>query len=297
MTTNTPITLKTLLGKTPRTEALMSGRVTSDLVKLEIDDVAPVTNGFPAMVRHMPYDFGELAFLTYMQARVAGKPLVVLPFVVAAEYLHPYVHYNSKHGRLTPKDLAGKRLGVRSYTQTTGLWIRGFLEEDYDIPLEKQHWVCFQEPHVQQYKEPAFVERAPAGKTLEQMLLDGEIDAAVGLGGEVIAQHPELHRLFPDGTGEEWSRRTGIFPINHMAVLRRSVYDSSPRLSSELFRMLVDSKKAAVDQPGPDIRPYGVAPNRRGMELSIRWAVRQQLLQHPIEVDDLFDGTTSQLGV
>lgn len=299
MTTTEPaIRLNTLLARNARTEPLFKGEIASNLVSLDLtNSVMPVTAGFPSMVRDMPYDFGELALLTFLQAREAGKPFTLLPFVLAADFLHRYMHYNSAHGTLKPSDLAGKRIGVRSFTQTTGLWLRGFLEEDYGIALEKQHWVCFQNPHVVEYREPEFVERAPADKNLLQMLLDGEIDAAVGLAPDITAANPTLKPVFPEGAGEEWSKRTGIVPINHMPVLKAEIHRRSPELAPELFRMLVESKRVGENPPAlPELRPYGIDPNRRGMELLVRWGLRQQLLREPIPIDELFDPITARLG-
>lgn len=287
--------LKALIGPTPRTEALIDGRVVSPLLTLDIDSGLPVTNGFPAMVRDMPYDFGELALLTFLQARAAGRPLVLLPFVMAAEFLHQHLHFNSEFGVLKPEDLAGRRIGVRSYTQTSGLWIRGFLEEDYGIDFAGQQWVTFQDPHVTSYQEPAFVERAPEDATLVQMLLDGKIDAAVGIGA-AAQEHPQLRCVFPEGAGEEWSRKRGLFPINHMAVVKSELHAARPDISRDLFRMLSESKNLAPIVPGGDMRPSGVEANRRGMELLAEWAVRQQLLPERVAIDDLFDDTTRNLG-
>jgi 4,5-dihydroxyphthalate decarboxylase len=289
-----PIKLHTLMARTERTAALMDGTVRSDLVELDFDPIQQVTAGFPAMVRHMPYDFGELALLTFLQARAVGKPLTLIPFVLAAEPLHRYVHYDSRRGPLRPEDMAGKRIGVRSYTQTTGLWVRGFLEQDHGIPLERQHWVCYQQPHVAEYRLPDFVEQVPEGKDLVDMLRDGDIDVAVGLTPQVIAPYPEIVRLFPEGSGESWVKRNGLTPINHMAVLRSSIHQQDPAIAPELFRMMQEARTASP--VGPDTRQAGVEANRKGMELLIRWAVRQQLLREPVCIDELFDDVTSNLG-
>jgi 4,5-dihydroxyphthalate decarboxylase len=293
MTAAGPMKLHTLMARTDRTEALFDGRVQSDLIDLDFDPLQQVTAGFPAMVRHMPYDFGELALLTFLQAREVGKPLTLIPFVLAAEPLHRYAHYDSRCGILRPEELAGKRIGVRSYTQTTGLWIRGFLEQDHGIPLEQQRWVCFQQPHVLEYQIPDFVEQVPENKDLVDMVLDGDIDVAVGLIPAITDRHPELAPLFPKGTGEAWVERNGFTPINHMAVLRSSIHDGNSAIAPELFHML---ERAGTMTPHADMRPAGVEANRKGMEMLIRWAVRQQLLREPVNVDDLFDDITSLLG-
>lgn len=299
MTAETPITLRTLIGEGPRVEALKSGAVNSPLVKLDFAKVTPVTDGFPAMVRDQAYDFGELAIVTYLQAKVAGKPLVLLPFVVVGQYLHDTIIYNADKGPLAPGDLAGKRVGVRSYTQTTGAWVRGVLEDDYGVAPAAMDWITFQEPHVREFQEPSFVRRAPEGKALLQMLLDGEIDAAIGAGAKA-KDHPQLRTLIPDAqaAGPAWGQRRGIVPINHMAVVSAELHAKRPEVVREVFRMLVDSKRAApAPAPGAvDATPVGVEANRRSLEQVIEYAVRQQLIPRPVAVDELFDETTRSLG-
>src|SRR5258705_3454508 len=220
-----PLTLHSLLGNHAGTEALKTGRVSSPLVKFEYADVKVINTQFKAMIRDGKYDFGELAIVTYLQGYESRKPYMLLPATILGRGQHHTIFYNSDRGPLTPRELNGKRVGVRAYTVTTGAWVRGFLADDCGVDLSSITWVTFEDPHVAEYREPANVQRAPSGKELKQMLLDGEIDAAIL--GDIAEQGPLKH-LIPDhaAEGERWAHRHGGVPINHMAVIRREIADS-----------------------------------------------------------------------
>ena len=179
METRAPVTLHTLLGNHPNTKALKSGQVSSPLAHFDYFEVKVANTQFKALVRDLKYDLGELAIVTCLQAVVYGKPYMLLPATIVGRSQHHTIFYNSARGALTPSDLTGKRVGVRAYTQTTGTWVRGFLADDYGVDVNRIRWVTFEDPHLAEYKDPESVERAPEGKTLKQMLLDGEIDAAI----------------------------------------------------------------------------------------------------------------------
>ena len=167
----------------------------SDLVEFEFADFKVANTGFKPLVREAKFDLGELAIVTYLQAKAYNKPYVLIPAVVVARAQHHTIAYNSERGELKPADLAGKRVGVRAYSVTTGVWVRGILQQQFGVDLDKVHWVTFEDPHVAEYNDPSFVERAPAGKNMVQMLLDGELDAAVV--GDKLPD-PRLKTLIPD---------------------------------------------------------------------------------------------------
>src|SRR6516225_8628928 len=174
MSTAVKTKLYTLLGDYPNTMALKKGEVTSRLVEFEFADVKVSNTAFKPLVREAKFDLGELAIVTYLQAKAYGKPYVLIPATVLGRGQHHTVAYNPQRGPLRISDLTGKRVGVRAYTQTTGAWVRGFLTDDYGVDPGKIRWVTFEDPHLAEYHEPEFVTRAPQGKTLVQMLLDGE---------------------------------------------------------------------------------------------------------------------------
>src|SRR5207248_1581379 len=174
--------LPALLGDYAGTRALRRGDVTSPLVRLDFADVKSVAPAFKRVVRDLEFDVAELAIVTFLLAKAHGKPFVLLPAVVLGRFQHPYLVYDRERGPLTPRDLAGRRVGIRSYSVTTVTWLRGILADDWGVDLDRITWVTFEEPHVAEFRDPPSVQRAAPGKDLIGMLLAGEIDAAV-LGG------------------------------------------------------------------------------------------------------------------
>ena len=207
--------LRTLLGDHPCTAALKNGSIKSDLVEFDFADYSPTHKGFKPMVREGAFDVSEMAIVTYLMARNYNKPMVLLPDVVMARFQHGHAFYNARHGTLTPDDLRGKRVGIRSFTTTTGAWLRGILANDYGVDLNAIDWITFEDAHVAEFEDRT--KRAPAGKQIVQMLLDGELDAILG---EKV-EHPDLKPLFADVRGEEarWFAKHGVKPINHMVVV------------------------------------------------------------------------------
>ena len=291
-----PVTLRSLLGDHAGTAALKAGRVFSPLVAFEYADVTVVNTQFKALMRDLEYDFGEIAIATYLQGYEYGKPYVLLPVTTIGRNQHHTIFYNADRGPRTPRDLTGTRVGVRAYTQTTGVWVRGVLAEDYGVDLQSITWVTFEEPHLAEYREPANVERAAEGKALKQMLLDGEIDAAIL--GDVAEQGP-LTRMIPDhaAEGQRWARAHGGVPINHMAVIRQSIAQSRPDVVREVYRVLRDSRAAAALPTGVDdpLR-VGVAANRRSLEQMVAYAFQQGLISRCPTADELFADVVGILG-
>src|ERR1700743_2046444 len=140
--------LRTLLGDHASTAALKNGSIKSDLVELEFADFSPTHKGFKPMVREGALDVSEMAIVPYLMAKTFNKPMVLLPDVVMARFQHGYAFYNARRGVLTPADLNGKRVGIRSFTTTTGAWLRGILANDYGVDLDGINWVTFEERHV-----------------------------------------------------------------------------------------------------------------------------------------------------
>jgi 4,5-dihydroxyphthalate decarboxylase len=294
---DTKLKLHALLGDYPNTKALKDKQIRSDLVDLDFADVKVVSTAFKPLVREGRFDVGELAIVTYLQAKAYGKPYVLLPAVVMGRGQHHTIAYNAERGHLTPKDLEGRRVGVRAYTVTTGVWVRGILADDYNVDLAKVRFVTFEDPHVAEYRDPDFVERAPEGKTIVQMLLDGELDAAV-LGDSL--PDPRFKHLFPDpdAAARQWAERHGGMPLNHMVVVRDQISQSQPEIVREIYRLLRESKRAAnlpASDTALDPLRFGVVPNRRALETIIDYSLRQKLIPRRFSVDELFDDTTRAL--
>ncbi|NOT25536.1 MAG: ABC transporter substrate-binding protein [Acidobacteria bacterium] len=291
-----PLKLHSLLGNHASTRALKSGEVSSPLVNFDYFDVKVANTQFKAMVREQKYDFGELAIVTFLQAKAYGKPYVVLPATIVGRNQHHTIFYNADKGALTPRDLNGKRIGVRAYTQTTGAWVRGFLADDYGVDLKTVTWVTFEEPHLAEYPDPPTVQRAPEGKVLKQMLLDGELDAAIL--GDVSEDGPIRH-LIPDheAAGRAWARAHGGVPINHLAVMRESIVHSRPDVVREVYRVLKESR-AAADLPSGADNPlrFGIEGVRQSLAQISDYAHRQGLIPRAYPVDELFADASRILG-
>src|SRR5712675_3297733 len=197
--TDMSLRLHTLLGDHPCTAALKSGAIRSELVEFDFIDYAPTNKGFKPMVREQAFDVSEMAVVTYLMAKSVGKPMVLLPNVVLARFQHAYALYHARSGTLTSHDLNGKRVGIRSFTTTTGAWLRGILANDHGVDLDSIHWVTFEDAHVAEFRDTTV--RAPQDKQIIQMLVDGELDAVLG----EKSDHPDLKPLFADTVGEEKS--------------------------------------------------------------------------------------------
>ncbi len=290
------IRLRTLLGDYPVTRALKSGLVNSPMVTLDCTDVKTPNHAFKRVVRDFEFDVAELAIVTFLMAKAHAKPLTLLPAVVVSRYQHPYIVYNAGRGLLTPAALAGCRVGIRSYSVTTVTWIRGILADDYGLDLDAVRWVTFEEPHVAEYRDPPNVERAAKGRDLLDMLINGEVDAAVV---PAIPDDPRLKTLIPDpaAAAREWRERNQALQINHMVVVRESLLDSNPEAVKEVYRMLAESKRAAglPAQHEIDLNPFGIEANRRNLEVAVDYVYRQKMIPRRYEVDELFDDVTRAL--
>ena len=289
--TENALTLETLLANYPNTVALKSGALRSPIVNFAFADVKTANKAFKTLVREQKFDLGELAIVTFLQAKAFGRPYVLMPAVVVARGQHHTIFYNQNRGHVAPGDMEGRRVGVRAYTQTTGTWVRGFLEEEHGIDFKRVHWVTFEDPHVAEYRDPAWVERAPAGKQLLQMLLDGELDAAI-FGSE----NPEgLTPLIPDAesAAQRWAERHGGVPINHMMVVKESIAESRSDAVREVYRLLKESAGSTSASNGA-LR-FGVESVRRPLETIIEYSERQGLIPRRFEVDELFNDVTRAL--
>ncbi len=290
--------LSTLLGEYPNTHALRTGALSSDLVEFVFADIAPANRGFKQLVREHAFDLSELAIVTFLMAKAQGAPYALIPVTVMGRgQLHTIVH-DPARGRLAPSDLPGRRVGVRAYSVTTGVWLRGMLEELYGVDPARIRWVTFEDAHVAGYTDPPHVERAPDGKQLVPMLLAGELDAAII--GDTIPD-PQLAPLIPDAEAQNraFARSHGGVPINHMLVIRDTLAAARPDLVAEIFRLFRASKEAAGLPPpddGLDPLRFGIEATRRSLEIVIEYAARQKLIPRRFTVDELFADTTRGLG-
>lgn len=283
--------LKAVLGNHPHVKAVKSGALCSDLFDLDFIDYTPTNTAFKPMVREQAFDVCEMAIVTFLMAKAHGKPLVLLPATMLGRFQHSYALYNPAHGTLGPSDLEGKRVGIRSFTTTTGAWIRGILANDHGVNLDKIKWITFEDPHVAEYVDPT--ERAPKDKKVLQMLLDGELDAVLG----ETSDNPKLKSLFSDPAAEaaKWYARRGVVPVNHLVVVTESLATSRPDAVARVYDLLKRNKEQTGSAATPDLLPFGIEAIRKPLELIVDYAFQQALIPRRYAIEDLFDATTRGL--
>jgi 4,5-dihydroxyphthalate decarboxylase len=284
--------LKALIGTYPHTVPLKSGALRSDRFDLEFTEIVPVWDGFKGMIRDDNYDVSEMAVVTYLLAKAHGKALALLPAAMIGRFQHPYAIYNATKGPMTPADLNGKRVGIRSFTTTTGAWIRGILANDYGVDLDSIQWVTFEEPHVAEHEDST--QRAPEGRRIVPMLLDGELDAVLGESSD----DPRIKSLFgdPQAEAQRWYAHHKVVPINHLVVMRARDVAADPDTTREVYRLLREGKRLAGPAATPDPIPFGIEANRASLALIAEYAFQQRLLPHRISVDDMFAETFALVG-
>lgn len=292
-----PVALRVLLGDYPVTRALRQGAVASPLVTLQFADVPSPAAAFKRAVRDLEFDVAELPIATFLLAKAFGKPLVLLPAVVLGRFQHRFLVRDRERGPLTPDELRGRRVGIRSYTVTTVTWLRGILAEEWGVDPDSIVWVTFEEPHVAEFRDPPGVQRAAPGKEMIPMLLAGELDAAIV--SEREAREPRLVPVIADplAAARAWWEKHQAIQINHVVTVRASLSRSQPDVVREVYRLLAASKHAE----GPpvagviDPTPFGVEPNRRNLEVAVDYVYRQRLIPRRFTVDELFDDVTRGL--
>jgi 4,5-dihydroxyphthalate decarboxylase len=297
MTTEKIETLDACFGTYPHTQPLKRGDIKSDRVALRLTEVEPINKAFLLMVRQAKFDVSEMAIATYLQAKAYDKPFVLIPTTMMGRFQHGTMLYNSERGTVTPESLSGKRVGVRAFSQTTGVWLRGILWKDYGLDLSRVKWVTFEDAHISEYRDPPGVERAAAGKDMLKMLEDGELDAAIF--GSNLPKNPKFKSVIadPEAAAKEWYKKYGVVPVNHMVVVKASLAKSDPGAVREIFRMLAASKKAAgLPKPGAlDTIPFGFAAVKPALDLISSYALEMKIIPRRYSVEELFDDTTRAL--
>jgi len=317
--------LKIAIADYGHTRAVKSGEVPIEGIEPDFVQVVPIIGAFRRMVRDLEFDICEMAPTTYMIARACGAPYIALPIFLMRRFHHGGFVVRPDVGIRQPKDLEGKKVGVRAYSVTTGVWTRGIFVNEYDLDSSKVIWVVDDEEHVSTLKLPANVVHAPQGKSLQSMMKSGEIQAGfsgpagVGRAGPPIGgwdkasaatvaadTYPELIANV-EQVEADWFRRTGIYPIHGLIVVKDEHIKHHPWLPRALMNAFVAAKKPCLEEfkrgrgDSPEDKryrgffslmsdplPYGMAANSSSIEALVTYSLQQALIPSRPPLDQVF---------
>ncbi|MBT8101154.1 MAG: ABC transporter substrate-binding protein [Gammaproteobacteria bacterium] len=295
--------------------ALKRGEVSTSGFELDFVDVPVLVHAFRRMVRELEFDVCEMALTTYLCAREHGVKFTALPIFLVRAFHHGAILVNRDSGISDPKQLEGKRVGVnRGYTVTTGVWARGVLQDEYGVDLSKITWVLSGDEHVEAYRAPGNVVSIEPGETIEGLLANGTLAAAINIKAENASIRPLIDN--PLEAGLQAYRSRGHYPINHLVAVRDDVLESHPDAAVALFDAFTESKEqylkklksgkienpddldtvfSRIIEAGGNPLPYGIDANRATLEELIGHAMTQGILTKPVEIEALFAPATLTL--
>jgi 4,5-dihydroxyphthalate decarboxylase len=304
-----------------RTDALRTGDVGVEGIDLNFLAIEAPREIFDRMGGRQEFDVAEFSSSEFI-SRLArgGCPFVALPVFPSRVFRHGYIYINRNSGIGKPQDLAGKRIGVPLYTMTAAVWIRGHLAHQYGVDLATIRWVegatneagRHGDPSAPALLKPARIEHDEKGRSLRDLLVSGEIDALAS--SQRPLPHPDIAPLFPDSRAVEraYYRATRIFPIMHLIVIRRDLYERHPWIANSLYKGFLEAKAKALARLrktgahpsmlpwvhhdveelnevfGGDPYPYGIEPNRPTLEALVRYMAEQHFIPQPIPIAELF---------
>ena len=310
-------------GPYDRTEAIRNRMIQPEGIDLTYLAIEPPPLLVDRAVKDNEFDIAEMFLALYMSLRSQGKfPFVAIPVFPSRVFRHGFVFVNTRSGIKKPKDLEGKRVGVPEFRQTAAVWAKGALQHDYGVDLTTIRWVegginAARPPDELDLKPegPFSLEFAPEGKSLDDMLGNGELDALLGARKPTsFGSSPHVKRLFPNfrEVEQEYYRRTGIFPIMHTMVLKESLYRAHPWVAKSIYNAMVEAKGWVLDRIreggtlrfmlpwlwddleqldqffGGDGWPYGLEPNRHNLSTLMDHLVEQGLMKQRVPLEELF---------
>jgi 4,5-dihydroxyphthalate decarboxylase len=311
MTMTSTMTLNASFANYGHFDALKKGEIKPKGIEFNLIECEPITTAFRRMCRSQEFDVCEMAILTYLTARDQGLPFIGLPIFPNRNFQHGGITYNVNAGINTPKDFEGKKMGVRAYTVTSGVWGRGILHDEFGVDTNKIHWVLTEEEHVGEYhKNPPSNIEYRLGTDLAKLQEEGELAGGIGIAGgrgraaEGAEEKPSnVKPLIPNAreAQAEWFQRTGLYPINHMVVIKTPLYEANPWIADAIYEAFKEAKQRWVDSVGPEEAntipaigvkaerlPYGVQRNQKSIEAAVRYGHEQNVLSRKWELDELF---------
>lgn len=313
----TNVKLKIAIADHPHTIAIKNGSIPIEGVDAEFVTVKPQIGAFRRMVRDVEFDVCELAPTTYIIARAYGAPFVALPIFVVRRFHHGGLLVRPDANIKHPKDLEGKKVGVRAYSVTTGVWNRQVLIDEFGLDASKVTWVVDDEEHVTQLKLPSNVIHAAADTSLAEMMAKGELvagnEGAAGIGRtgaptggwqEVEADYPDL---LPNAAEieKEYYARTGVYPMHGTIVVKDAILAEHPWIAKSIYKAFDQAKKewlakldsgeitdkkyqALQEIVGHDPLPYGIQENLKTIETLEATAFKQGLTPRRMALHELF---------
>jgi 4,5-dihydroxyphthalate decarboxylase len=314
--------LKIAIADYGHTRALKSGEVAIKGIEPEFVQVVPIIGAFRRMVRDLEFDVCEMAPTTYMIARALGAPFIAIPVFLMRRFHHGGFVVRPDSGIKVPKDLEGKKVAVRAYSVTTAVWTRGIFVNEYGLDSSKVTWVVDDEEHVASLKLPPNVVHAPPGKSLADMMAAGELqagftaNAGIGRAGSPTGGWQALQgsaeaypELIENAARQEtdWFKRTGIYPIHGVVVVRTEVLWKHPFVARTLYDAFVEAKKPYIahlkgmsgDSTDDkkyrglmplvgDPLPYGMQANLTSIEAMLTYGLQQKLIPRRMTLEEAF---------
>jgi 4,5-dihydroxyphthalate decarboxylase len=301
--------------------ALKEGTVKADGIDLTVltDMTSDIRHW--RMIRNREFDVAELSLSNYLMAKYTGLPFTAIPVFLHRRFRHGFVFLNAAKNITKPADLIGKKVGLRNFQATANLWIRGILEHEYQLPHRSIQWFKQDEEEVAWIPPPSLnIQRVATGKNVEQMLLEGELDALIHpeLIQAILDKDRRVTRLFPNYRELEidYFKRTGIFPIMHTTAIKQEVVEKYPWVPINLMQAFEESKKVSyrrMENPrivplawfrhfleeqeeilGADPWAYGLNErNRKNLQTLMQYSQEQGLLGKEMAFDELFINTAS----
>ena len=278
------------IGNYPHTAALKSGAVHADGLTLEFPEIKPVNRAFAPMARELKFDVSEMAVATFLQAKAYGKPLTLLPLVMAARFQEAALFRLKSSAIRSPADLKGKRVGVRAYSQTTGLWVRGVISDSFGVAPNDIAWTTFEGAHVLEYPDPPFVRRAEPGKELVKMRHDGELDAIIV--GNDVPDDPELTSVFPDpkAAADAFWNKHHFVPDQSRRRDPHRTRDQRAGRGARTRRTVrgLQGRERKTEAGARQLPARPRQPSSPRLQMAMRLALEQGLLPHPLNLQDLW---------